>query len=307
MVHRYCPGAIPAGTPRIIHSGNRTVIERAIHMMDIEQIARDDFSRRAFLTRMSAAGLGVAAAALLAGCGGSGTNNGIHNINSTRYQLPNRTFIQGSDINKVVLNFALTLEILEADLYRQALNAASGRALGAGLDANPAVYTQPSGVSNGNLSSAFGAAGYLYLKQFAYVEAAHRDFLIAALGSEATKPNPNGYKFATADGTPGGDIATILANLLPLEETGVRAYLGAAGDLTSLTLIQTAATIYSTEARHSASIEYILDQDPGPRTGITGVPGPDKEVTTAAVASNVFEKYLDPNTVLAAATSVYFK
>ena len=143
--------------------------------------------------------------------------------------------------------------------------------------------------------------------QFAYVEAAHRDFLITALGANAAPVTSKSgkYKFATTDGKPGNDLVTILSNILPLEETGVRAYLGAAGFLTDNNLFQVAGTIYSTECRHSASIEYILGQDPGPRTGITGVPAGEQEVATAP-AANVFEKYLTPPTVLTAASTAYF-
>lgn len=277
-------------------------------MYDIERLLRDATSRRDFLARMGAAGLGAAAFTLLDGCGGGTSSLPVANGVPDPTNFPGVT---GRNINDAVLNYALTLERLEANLYLQALNAASGRRLNAPLDS-----TTPSPGTTGNytlkvpvgtLASNFVIPAFLYLVQFAYVEAAHRDFLTAALGANA-KPltsKSGNYKFATANGTPGTDLTTILSNVLPLEETGVRAYLGAAGFLTDNSLVQVAGTIYSTECRHSASLEYLLGIDPGPRNNIPGVPSGEQEVQPAP-APNVFEKYLAPSVVLSAAASAYF-
>jgi len=275
-------------------------------MYDLDQLRRDANSRRLFLARMASAGLGAAAFALLDGCDSSKKVNTNGVVDPTNFPG-----VTGRNINDVVLNYALTLERLEANLYLQALNAASGRALTTALDSStPSAGTTGSytlKVPTGSISSTLSTAAFIYLVQFAYVEAAHRDFLIAALGANAAPvtSSSGNYKFATANGTPGTDLATILSNVLPLEETGVRAYLGAAGFLTDNSLVQIAGTIYSTECRHSASLEYILGIDPGPRNNIPGVPAGEKEVQTAS-APNVFEKYLAPATVLTAASQAYF-
>ena len=50
----------------------------------------------------------------------------------------------------------------------------------------------------------------------------------------------------------------------------MRAYLGAAGFLTDPGLIQTASSIYTTEARHSAALNYVLGLDTGPQPGANG-------------------------------------
>ena len=277
-------------------------------MLSIEELRSNAVSRRAFLTRMTAAGLGSAAVALLAGCGGD-SNGGVSSATRAAFTAGSVVVPGGTD-NEVVLNYALTLETLEADLYRQALNAASGRALTAALDSTaPAAgstgsYTQT--IGNGGLTTQFASAAFLYLVQFAYVEAAHRDFLRTVLGGAANPITPASgrYKFATTDGTPGTDLSTILSNIVPLEETGVSAYLGAAGYLTDNNTVETAVSIYSTEARHSAALAYLLGRDPGPRTGIAGVPA-QSEVATG-VAANVFEKYITPSAVLTAASGAYF-
>ena len=60
--------------------------------------------------------------------------------------------IPGNSINEKVLNFALTLEILESDLYRQALNLASGLTNDYALTVNPKVYNMK--VGGGGLNAA---------------------------------------------------------------------------------------------------------------------------------------------------------
>jgi hypothetical protein len=206
--------------------------------------------------------------------------------------------IPGNSINEKVLNFALTLEILESDLYRQALNAASGLPKDYALNSNPKVYALKQG--GGGLSETQTQIGYLYLKQFAYVEAAHRDFLIAAItaaGFTPTTANPGGYAFPSH---PLSNIKSLLTAILPLEETGTRAYLGALPYLTDLGLATVAGGIYSTECRHSAAVSTTLNVPAGPTRQSS-----DKEVVPNPPAGNTFEPYLSPSTVLAAA-SVYF-
>jgi len=175
-------------------------------------LLHDPVSRRAFLARMTAAGLGTAAAALIAGCGGSSSNgsgnngggSGGGNGTTTFADQANFPNIPGQNENIVVLNFALTLETLEADLYRQALNIAAGKDVGTPLPADASSYTQA--VGNGSVSAALAPVGFLYLKQYAYVEAAHRDFLrgyIPTLGGTPVPANPKGYNSGLA---PGADL-----------------------------------------------------------------------------------------------------
>jgi hypothetical protein len=208
--------------------------------------------------------------------------------------------IPGNSINEKVFNFALTLEFLEADLYRQALNFASDFPKDTPLSSNPNVYTQKMG--SGSISKAAAAIGFLYLKQFAYVEAAHRDFLIATMKSLGLTPvtaNPGGYAFVQP---PSENIRGLLLAILPLEETGVRAYLGAINYITDLSYAQVAASIYSTEARHSAVINYTVNNDPGPAPE----PG-DLSVVPKPPGPNTFEYYLKPSTVVARASAYFVK
>jgi hypothetical protein len=266
----------------------------------------DPVSRRAFMARMTAAGLGTVAAFALTGCDGdsSGSSTGIPDPT-------NFPGITGRSVTEAVLNYALTLEILEADLYRQALNIASGKPITDPLAASPNSYSLT--IAPGALANS--TAAFLYLRDFAFVEAAHRDFLTAAIQSSGGTPVPrraNGYKFATANGQPGNDLATILTNILPLEETGVRAYLGAAEFMAFNTnadknLVATAVAIHSTEARHSAAIAYVLNptDNPGPKFLAN-----DRRVTDGANAANTpsedtFQYFLPPPVVLNAVTAFF--
>lgn len=279
------------------------------HSLDFEKLQRDPVSRRAFLQRMGAAGLGLAAANLLQGCGGGGGGN------NNRNNFPG---IPGQSNDVRALNYALSLETLEADLYRQALNVASGRPQNPNpqeerLDAFSS-YTQqvPSGTfpGPGAPQETRGQVGFLYLQQFAFVEAAHRDFLRVAISSNGGTPitraqlAPRGFKFPT--GTTLRDIQEILAAILPLEETGVRAYLGAVPLIENPGFLQIAGTIYSTECRHSAAVRYLFNENeigPSKQFGTTTfggqeVPGTSVPASASAVADQLFEKFLTPQTVL---------
>jgi len=263
-------------------------------MTDSPDFLRDPVSRRTFLARMTAAGLGTAAAALIAGCGGSsgGNSSGTGGSGLTTFaDQSNFPGIPGADENTVVLNYALTLETLEADLYRQALNVAAGKDIGLALPDDVSSYSLQ--VSDGGLGTApgsLGDIGFLYLKQYAGVEAAHRDFLRGVLKSNGVPANPKGYNSGLTTGT---DLKTILQLIRTVEETGVTAYLGAAGFLTDPTLVQIASSIYTTEARHSAAMNYILTLPTGPTGDVGGKqPATDK-------SADEFEFAQTPKAVLA--------
>ncbi len=293
-------------------------------MTELEKISQNPISRRQFLARMSAAGLGAAAVTLLAGCGG-GSNSGSGSSNSgssntsgggnTAFVLPSGALVPGTGDTQV-LNYALALETTEADIYRQALNLASRLAPTMSLSAGgPSAYgaTYPGG-NPGTLTGNNANVAFLYLAQYAYVEAAHRDFLLTALGHAADTPgqpttanttnpvvNPAGYKFVPATSS----LSDIMSLILVAEETGVTAYLGAVPYISSLANAQTAASIYSTEARHSSGVRYVFNSDIGPGnltpTGTTPT-GPfvagSAHPSGTSGAVNEFEFALAPASVL---------
>ena len=257
-------------------------------MVNFQELRENENSRRTFLTRMAAAGLGTAALALFSEQPAQATGKQLLDIVTTP---DNEHFpgIPGRGKNEKVLNYALVLETLEADLYRQALNLAAGKDITTPLPEDVSGYTLS--IPAGNLPNPHPAMGFLYLQQFAPVEAAHRDFLRAAIqqrGGAPVAPNPGGYKAPF-----GTDLRSILELILQVEETGVRAYLGAAGALTDLKLTQTAASIYSTECRHASVLKLTLIQDPSP----TRQPG-DAQVTPRQKGEYDFEYFQTPEQIL---------
>ncbi len=258
-------------------------------MFNLQTLRRNSGSRRVFMKTMAAAGLAVAADRLLL----DGPAAFAVHTDNTLPAVPTDGDTQfaafpGPNINIKVLNFALTLEILEADLYRQALNIASGKNINDPLG-DPGDYSLE--VSSGGKVDV--DEGFEYLRDFTYVEAAHRDFLQTVLGDQAVEPNPGGYKFAQPLAN---NLRGILLQILPLEETGVRAYLGALPYLTDLNIGVTAGGIFSTEARHSAAVRYALFLDPGPAHIDDGFF--DKQVTTNQPSENTFEYFHPPLTIL---------
>ena len=284
-------------------------------MNTFDQIKNNSATRRAFLQRMGAAGLGVAAVALLDGCGG-GSGNGPSKANPGNTPTPPMTgnfpvALPGRNTNEQVLNFALTLEILEADLYRQALNIAVGLPTNTPLRNSTSDYPSSASVGAGNVLNT--QAAYAYLRDFAFVEAAHREFLQATLSSlnaPAVQRNAKGYTFGPLAPPANPTLFDLLTAIYPLEEEGVSAYLGAAPFLTNLGFVQTAVAIYSTEARHSAAVAYIIRKDTGPSQSPAAGVGNRQKVQLGgntlpysgpngeSDSENVFEYFIPPTTVV---------
>ncbi len=132
-----------------------------------------------------------------------------------------------------ILNFALTLEHLEAEFYKQV-------------------------VAGGQLSGDV----LRYVTTIRDHEIAHVDFLTKALGSAAVGKLDN-YNFAAL-----GDLnsqAGILAVAQKLEETGVGAYTGAAALIDNKDYLAAAASIEQVEARHAATIRLLQNGQAAPK------------------------------------------
>lgn len=133
-----------------------------------------------------------------------------------------------------VLNFALTLEYLEAAFYEQG-------------SANPALF--PTSAA----ASAIATIGQH--------ETAHVNFLKSAILASGGTPVSSPVFDFTAGGTfPDVFVSyqTFLAVAQTFEDTGVRAYKGQAGNLISNNDVLTAAlNIHSVEARHAAHIRQM--------------------------------------------------
>ena len=126
-----------------------------------------------------------------------------------------------------VLQFAYALEQLEADFYSQVVANFAG--------------------------SSFTAADQLVLTDIRNHEVIHREFLKAALGTNAS---------FTVTATYGAlnfrDRATVLATARTFEDLGVAAYNGAAQYLSDVNNLVLVGKIVSVEARHASAIRDLL-------------------------------------------------
>ena len=135
--------------------------------------------------------------------------------------------VPASDV--AILNFALTLEELEAAFYTEAVN--KGRFQG----------------KPGQLARVIGAH-----------ERAHVAFLRKALGSAAIKKPRFNFKGTTENPT------RFLRTARVLEDTGVAAYAGQGPLLKTKSIVAAALSIHSVEARHAAWVRDVLGQPPAP-------------------------------------------
>ena len=147
----------------------------------------------------------------------------------------------GGDVE--ILNFALTLEYLEADFYN-----VKGRQVGLSGEARK------------------------YAREFGSEEAAHVSALSAAIKQLGGKPvaKPTFVFPVTSE-------KTFLALASTLENTGVGAYNGAGPSLQSKQVLASAGSIVQVEARHAAAIDLLIGKSPTPSEGF------DKPLTKTEV------------------------
>jgi hypothetical protein len=145
-----------------------------------------------------------------------------------------------------ILNYALSLEALEADLYRQAL-----------------ARVTALGVASTEIDAR-------YYARFGAIEAGHRDFLDGALGpASIIKPGKPLGSASFNFGINSLSRAQVAELVLDAERTGVAAYLGVLPSLsTANNYRQIAAAIQGTEARHTTVIYIIIN-----RLARAGTPG----------------------------------
>jgi hypothetical protein len=146
-----------------------------------------------------------------------------------------------------ILNFALTLEYLEADFYN-----VKGKAVGLSGQAKR------------------------YAKEFGAEESAHVLALTAAIkqlgGKPVAKPT---FAFPATNEKSFLELASVLEN------TGVGAYNGAGPSLQSKQVLASAGSIVQVEARHAAAIDLLIGKSPTPNEGF------DKPLTKATVLGAV--------------------
>ena len=155
-----------------------------------------------------------------------------------------------ADVTAVV-NFALALEIFENEFYKAVL----------GTSASAAQNTAFAAVR-----AQVPAAAVPVFQQIQKHEAAHVAFLLANGATNVLNLNADSFDFSgnRGSGTPGPfarattELQFLLAVAQAVEDTGVRAYKGQAGNLLSnRAVLEAALRIHSVEARHAAKIRRI--------------------------------------------------
>jgi hypothetical protein len=149
-----------------------------------------------------------------------------------------------------ILNYALTLEYLEAAFYKEA---------------------NSKGALSGRLAK--------FAKTVAAHEEAHVGALKKALGSSAVKKPSFNFKGTT------GNKDTFASTAKTLEDTGVKAYQGAAGNIKTPAILTAAISIHPVEARHAAWVASIMGDLPAPDAFN---PAADMAAVLAAVKSTGF-------------------
>ncbi|KAF8461915.1 ferritin-like domain-containing protein [Kalaharituber pfeilii] len=138
-----------------------------------------------------------------------------------------------------ILQFALTLEHLEAAFYKE------------GFAKFPASDFEALG---------FSAETIAGLQAVGETEAIHVTQLMAAITAQGVTPVPPcTYNFNTPD------AATMVATAKVLEAVGVSAYLGAAPLVTGKAVLSAAASIVTVESRHQTFIRTIAGDSPVPQ------------------------------------------
>jgi rubrerythrin len=230
-----------------MRAGHESDHQEGKHPMDdprpqdgaLRQLENDPASRKRFLKMVGAGGAG-ALALLVAACGSDdnkGSNTGSNAGSGGSTSSSSSTSTSGTDQfgkgDVGIAKYALTLEYLEADFYKQA--AASGMLKGQALELG---------------------------KEFGSQEQQHVDALEAMLKKLGqTLPDKPKGKF------PLDSQMSILKLAATVENLGAAAYLGQADKIKDPEVLAAALSIHSVEARHASALNSALGMPATPDGG----------------------------------------
>ncbi len=189
----------------------------------LRELTEDPASRKHFLKLMGGGLAGASAFSLfLAACGGSDDE-------SATTTAPAATTAPKASGDLEIVNYALTLEYIEADFYAKVIE-----------------------------SGLFSGASLEMIKVIGDHEQQHVDALLGTakkLGEPAAKPETT-FPLDSADA-----VLTLAATV---ENLGAAAYLGQAGAIQDKEILAAAIAIHSVEARHASALNVLTGKSPTP-------------------------------------------
>ena len=198
---------------------------------------RDDPSSRKSFLRLAGAGAAGSLALLIAACGDddestgatTSSSDGSSSSNSSSSSSSTSSMSGGTEKQDLeILNYALTLEYLEAEFYAKVIDS--------GLVKDPKI---------GDLAKSIGES-----------EQAHVDALtktIESLGGTPVKAPKTKFEPVLEQG-----LETVLMTAATVENLGAAAYLGQAGRIMNKDVLAAALSIHSVEARHAAALNSLV-------------------------------------------------
>ncbi|MEP6779216.1 MAG: ferritin-like domain-containing protein [Gemmatimonadaceae bacterium] len=229
--------------------------------------------RRRFLANLAVAAGAIALAPLIE------RGAGIGHIIRAQVSGESEPNLSDNDI----LNYALTLEYLEATFYLRGDSAGTlptGAAIAALDPDGNATPGTVAGLAGMTFPSPSTQSIPTFFRAVRDHEITHVLTLQNALGNAALSRSAFKFNFGTAYSSAANFMNTAMA----LEDTGVSAYLGQVGNLEALSILSTLVTIQTVEAEHAASIRVALGQAVIAGDVATDTPKTTTQVLTVANA-----------------------
>ncbi|MDX6717876.1 MAG: hypothetical protein QOJ63_130 [Solirubrobacteraceae bacterium] len=198
----------------------------------LRELADDPSSRKRFFKMMGGAGAASAFSVFLAACG--------DDKNKDTAATPATSADDGVKGDLHILNYALTLEFLEAEFYKEVI---------------------ASGIVKDKKVAAIAT-------KFGETEQQHVEALKATIVKLGGKPvtAPKTKFQPTID----KGLTTVLETAATVENLGAAAYLGAAGSIRNKDVLAAALAIHSVEARHAAALNTLVGRRFGGKGGLSG-------------------------------------
>lgn len=185
----------------------------------LRELADDPSSRKRFFKMLGGAGAVSAATVFLAACGDD---------EDEQSEPPAAAAVDNNNSDLEILNYALTLEFLEAEFY--------DKVIASGLVKDKKVA---------NLA-----------KQFGQTEQEHVDALTATikkLGGTPVMAPKTKFEETLEKG-----LEEVLNTAATVENLGAAAYLGQAGSIKNKEVLAAALAIHTVEARHAAALNQLV-------------------------------------------------